>query len=511
MNAPSRFGENADGTDKRAHAIVIGAGFGGLAAAIRLGAKGYRVTVLEKQSIPGGRAGVFRENGFTFDAGPTIVTVPFLFEQLWEICGKDMAEEIDLRPMHPCYRIRFADGEVFDTYSEEKRMLEAVERISPDDVAGYKRFLIESRRCYEAGFVRLMEKSFHRFSSMITSLPDLVFRRADRSVHASVSKYVKNEKLRQALSFHPLFIGGNPFRASAMFALISYLEQRWGVHYAMGGTHKLVEGMAGLVRGQGNVIHLNTEVSEILVSQGEATGVRLKNGIEMKANIVVSNADSAWTYRHLLAPRHRKRWSNRKVENGDYSMGLFVWYFGTNRKYDDIEHHTIMMGPRYKKLLADIFDKKVLAEDFSLYIHRPTKTDPSVAPENCDTFYVLSPVPNLEARIDWDTVAETYRKRIENFLAETMMPGLGEAIVASKVVTPKYFHDELLSLKGAAFGLEPRISQIAYFKPHNISEDIRNLYLVGAGTHPGAGMPGVIASAKILEKLVPDATTFGKR
>ncbi len=508
MNAPSMNRKIGIKTDTRPHAVVIGSGFGGLAAAIRLGAKGYRVTVVEKQMIPGGRAGVFKINGFTFDAGPTIVTAPFLFEELWTLCGKRMSDHIDLRALTPCYQIRFADGETFNTYSDEKQMLAEVGRLSPGDVAGYKRFITESRKCYEAGFERLTGRAFNRFSAMIRSLPDLIMRRADRSTYQSASKFVKNEKLRIALSFHPLFLGGNPFRANSIFTLISYLERRWGVHYAMGGTHSLVQGLADLIVGQGNIIRLNSEVAAIDIENGVAKGVTLKSGETIDADIVVSNADSAWTYKHLISSSHRKRWTDKRIDRGDYSMSLIVWYFGTNHRFEDIEHHTIMMGPRYKGLLTDIFDRKILAEDFSLYLHRPTKTDTGIAPPGCDAFYVLSPVPNLDGNVDWPTVSEPYRKKIEQFLDATIMPGLCDSIVASKVITPHYFHDELLSVKGAAFGLEPKISQIAYFKPHNTSEDIANLYLVGAGTHPGAGMPGVISSAKILEELVPDAKTL---
>ena len=422
-----------------------------------------------------------------------------------------MADHIELQSLTPCYQIRFADGETFNTYSDEQRMLAEVERLSPGDVAGYKRFITESRKCYEAGFERLTGRAFNRFSAMIKSLPDLIMRRADRSTYQSASKFVKNEKLRIALSFHPLFLGGNPFRANSIFTLISYLERRWGVHYAMGGTDSLVLGLSDLIKGQGNIIRLNSEVTAIDIENGVAKGVTLKSGETINADIVVSNADSAWTYRNLISPRYRKRWTNSRIEQGDYSMSLFVWYFGTNRRFEDIEHHTIMMGPRYKELLADIFDRKILADDFSLYLHRPTKTDTSIAPPGCDTFYVLSPVPNLDGNVDWSTISESYRKRILEFLEATIMPGLAGSIVASKVITPNYFHDELLSVKGAAFGLEPKISQIAYFKPHNISEDIANLYLVGAGTHPGAGMPGVISSAKILEELVPDAPILAHR
>jgi phytoene desaturase len=319
---------------------------------------------------------------------------------------------------------------------------------------------------------------------------------------------LKDERLRTVLSFHPLLIGGNPFTASAIYALICFLERRWGVHFAMGGTGAVVRGMVGLLQGQGATLRYNSEVAAITVENGAATGVRLASGETIAADIVVSNADSAYTYRRLLPPSARRRWTNRKIERSRYSMSLFVWYFGTDRRYPDVAHHTILLGPRYKELLRDIFSRHMLAQDFSLYLHRPTATDPSLAPAGGDAFYVLSPVPHLDSGTDWQVAAEPYRLRIQQHLEATLLPDLGRHIVTSRMMTPQDFQDRLLSVRGAAFGLEPVLTQSAWFRPHNRSEDVQNLFIVGAGTHPGAGLPGVLSSARILDTVVPDAHAF---
>jgi phytoene desaturase len=488
----------------KAHAVVIGSGFGGLAAAVRLGARGYRVTVCERLDAPGGRAYVHRQDGFTFDAGPTIVTAPFLLEELWELCGRNMADDIDLRELSPFYRIRFDDGSHFDYSGDDAAMKAEVARFNPDDVEGYERFLAASAKLYTIGFDGLLNESFHRFGKMIEVLPDLFHAQFFRSVHGLVAKHIKHPKLRIVFSFHPLLVGGNPFTTTAVYALIAQLERRHGVHFAMGGTGSLVTGLVSLIESQGGVMRYNASVREILVENGKAAGIELESGERIDADVVVSNADSAATYRRLLPSRYRRRWTDRKLARSKYSMSLFVWYFGTDRQYPDVPHHMMLMGDRYKSLLVDIFDKKKLAQDFSLYLHRPTATDPSLAPPGCDAFYVLSPVPHLEGDADWNKRAEVYRKVIEKHLEETVLPGLGEHIATSRMLTPLDFRDRLFSEKGAAFGLQPLLLQTAWFRPHNKSEEIDGLYLVGAGTHPGAGMPGVISSAKVLDNVVPD-------
>ena len=486
------------------HAVVIGSGFGGLAAAVRLGARGYRVTVVDQLEGPGGRAFVYRQDGFTFDAGPTIVTAPFLLEELWALCGKRMADHVELREISPFYRIRFDDGSHFDYSGDHEAMKREIARFDPDDIAGYERFLAVSERVYAVGFDKLLNVSFDRLWKMARRLPELAFVQFYRSVHGLVAKYIRHPQLRQVFSFHPLLVGGNPYSTTAVYTLIAHLERRHGVHFAMGGTGAIVTGLVELIEGQGGTLRFSTPVEEILVEDGDACGVRLRSGETLRADIVVSNADSAFTYRHLVPERYRKRWTNRKIARSKYSMSLFVWYFGTDRRYEDVPHHMILLGPRYRALLRDIFDTRVLAEDFSLYLHRPTATDPSLAPDGCDAFYVLSPVPNLGGDIDWESRAETYRAAVAKSLSETVLPGLEAHVVSSRMLTPLDFRDRLSSIEGAAFGLQPILTQTAWFRPHNRSEEIGRLYLVGAGTHPGAGMPGVISSAKVLDEVVPD-------
>jgi len=493
---------------KQAHAVVIGSGFGGLAAAVRLGARGYRVTVLEKLDMPGGRAYVYKQDGFTFDGGPTVITAPFLFEDLWKLCGKKLSDDVELRPITPFYRIRFDDGKSFDYTGDAAAMRAEVARFSPDDVAGYEAFMRASEATYRVGFEELAHVPFNSFMDMVKILPDILRLQGHRTVYGLVSKYVKNPYVRTVLSFHPLLVGGNPFTTTAIYGMIAHLEREGGVHFAMGGTGSLVRGMVGLIKGQGNTLRCNVEVAAITLNGKTATGVRLKNGEEIAADIVVSNADSAWTYRNLLPPEVRKRWTNKKIEKSRYSMSLVVWYFGTKRQYPDVAHHSILLGPRYKELLNDIFENKVLADDFSMYLHRPTATDTSMAPPGCDAFYVLSPVPHLGSGIDWKEKAEPYRRALMKSLSETVLPGLENEVVTSHMLTPQDFQDRLNSFNGAAFGLEPVLLQSAWFRPHNRSEDVEHLYLVGAGTHPGAGLPGVLSTARVLDSIVPDASVF---
>ena len=491
--------------DRQPHAVVIGSGFGGLAAAVRLGAKGYRVTVLEKLDAPGGRAYVYRQDGFTFDAGPTIVTAPFLFEELWKLCGRKMSDDVTLVPVSPFYRIRFQDGSHFDYSGDACAMRAEIARFSPDDVEGYDAYMKASEEIFKVGFEQLGDVPFSKWTDMAKIAPEMLRLSSYRSVFGLVSKFFRDPRLRVVFSFHPLLIGGNPFTASSIYCLIAFLERRWGVHFALGGTGRLVDGLVKLIEGQGGQVRCNEEVREIILEHGAARGVRLASGKTIAADIVVSNADSAWTYRHLLPSSARSRWTDKRIERARYSMSLFVWYFGTSRKYPEVPHHTILLGPRYKELLTDIFERKILADDFSLYLHRPTATDASLAPDGCDAFYVLSPVPHLQSGTDWSVTAENYRSAIARELGKTMLPDLESRIVTSRLLTPQDFQDRLSSFRGAAFGLEPILTQSAWFRPHNKSEDFANLYLVGAGTHPGAGLPGVLSSARVLDSLVPDA------
>jgi len=490
--------------ERSAHAVVIGSGFGGLAAAIRLGARGYRVTVLEKLDAPGGRACVFEQDGFRFDAGPTIITAPQLFEDLWRLAGRELAQDVTLVPMHPAYQIRFQDGSHLNCHTDPARMREEVRRLSPGDVAGYERFMARSREICNLAFVELSHRPFDSWRDMLKLVPALLRLGCLRSVHAMAARHVADPRLRFALSFHPLFVGGNPFRTTAVYGLIAHLERKWGVHFAMGGTGSLVRGLVGLVERQGNVVRCGAEVAAIELDGRRVSGVRLVDGERLAADVVVSNADPAWTYGRLIDARVRRHWTARRLKRIRYSMSLFVWYFGTRRRYEDVPHHCILVGPRYRELLEDIFERKVLAEDFSLYLHRPTATDPSLAPEGCDAFYVLSPVPNQGSGIDWAVRAGPYREAIQAALERDLLPGLEEVVVTSRIMTPADFQDRLHAEQGAAFGPEPLLTQSAWFRPHNRSEDVEGLYLVGAGTHPGAGVPGVLSSARVLDKLVPD-------
>lgn len=492
------------GSGTPARAVVIGSGFGGLAAAVRLAARGHPVTVVEKLDGPGGRAYVHRQDGFVFDAGPTIVTAPYILEDLWATCGRRLADDVDLRSLDPFYEVRFDDGDVIVYTADLARMREQVGRISPVDVPAFDRFLAASKRIYKVAFEELADQPFDSLWTLVKAAPDMARLGGYRSVYAMVSSYFRHPKLRVLFSFHPLLIGGNPLSTTAYYCLISHLERSFGVHYAMGGTGSLIQGMLTLLASRGGTIRYDAEVTEITSENGRATGVRLASGERIEAPIVVSNADVGWTYSRLLGNRRRRRWTDAKLDRASFSMSLFVWYFGTNRRYEKVYHHMMVLGPRYEELLGDIFDRKVVAEDFSLYLHRPTATEPALAPAGCDAFYVLAPVPNLRGGADWAALSEPFRQRVQKRLEDTVLPGLGECIASSRVMTPIDFRDNLLSLHGAAFSIEPQLLQSAWFRPHNRSEELSGLYIVGAGTHPGAGMPGVLSAAKIVDRLVAE-------
>jgi phytoene desaturase len=494
--------------DPRPHAVVVGAGLGGLAAAMRLGAKGYRVTVLDRLEGPGGRGSAIRRGGHRFDLGPTIVTVPQVFRDLWAVCGRDFDADVDLRPLDPFYEIRWPDGSRLAARADPDAMREEVRRLSPGDVAGWEKFLQDAARRYDVGFVGLGRRPMHEIVETLKALPAFARLRADRSIAAHAAARVRDPRLRMALSFHPLFIGGDPFRVTSIYALVSHLEATFGVHYAMGGVEAIARAMVRVVLAQGGIVRQGVEVDEILADDTGARGVRLGCGRTVAADIVVSNADAGHTYAHLLRGRRRRRWTARRLDRARWSMGLFVWYFGsrgTAGMWPDVGHHTILNGPRYAGLCRDVFRTGRLAEDFSLYIHRPGVTDPTCAPAGDDTFYVLSPVPHLgHGGIDWREQAEPYRGRIAAAL-EDVLPGLRGRVTESFCFTPEDFRDRYLSPHGCGFSIEPRILQSAWFRPHNVSEEVRGLYLVGAGTHPGAGLPGVVASAEVLGQIVPDA------
>jgi phytoene desaturase len=481
--------------------IVIGSGFGGLAAACRLQAQGHQVTIVEKRDKLGGRAYVYEQDGFKFDGGPTIITAPWLIEEIFELAGRRTADYVELVKINPFYNIRFPDGAVFNYNDDKENLFDQIRKFNPNDVEGYKRFSKDLGEIYRVGF-ELIDQPFSSVWDMVKVVPEMIKLRSDRSVVKFAEKYFKDERLQQAFSFHPLLIGGNPFTATSIYAMIHELEQKFGVWYAMGGTGTLVKAFGNLFKDIGGEILLETEVAEITIENRKANGAKLKSGETLKADAVISNADIAFTYLNLIPEKFRRKYTDRKVKSMTYSMSLFVVYFGTNRKYDNIAHHEIIMGKRYKELLEDIFKNKILAEDFSLYLHRPTATDCSLAPDGCDSWYVLSPVPHLGGDIDWRVQAEPYKQAIYKFLEENYLPDLRKHIVTEHHIDPLHFQDTLNSYLGSAFSVEPTLYQSAYLRPHNRSEDIENLYFVGAGTHPGAGLPGVISSGKIVGNMI---------
>jgi phytoene desaturase len=488
----------------RNRAVVVGAGFGGMASALRLAAKGYRVTLLDRAPMLGGRAQVFEKDGFKHDAGPTVITAPFLIEELFELFGKKSADYFTLKSLSPWYRFYFdEDGSTFDYGGTLEETLAALRAIDPLDGDGYLKMLEHSKALFDAGFTNLADQPFHNPLTMVGQIPRLVQLGSYRSVWDFVTKYFHSPKIRQALSIQPLLVGGSPFDTTSIYGLIHYLERKWGVFYADGGTGAIVAALGKLMEEEGVDIRLNTTVASIVVDGGVATGVRLNDGSIVPADIVVSDVDPMHLFGDMIPAKEQGMTARLKRKTARLSMGLFVLYFGTGRQYPEVARHTIWLGKRYKGLLDDIFHKGILAEDFSLYIHRPTATDPSFAPEGCDAFYVLCPVPNLLADLDWKKEAPLLRDRIVAGLERTILPGLSETIRGEIAVTPEYFKSAYLSHAGAGFSIAPHFTQSAFFRFHNKAEGIKNLYLTGAGTHPGAGIPGVICSAKVVDRLVP--------
>ncbi|MEO0342622.1 MAG: phytoene desaturase [Pseudomonadota bacterium] len=497
-------------SDPRPHAVVIGAGFGGLAAAMRLGAKGYRVTVMDRLDIVGGRASSITQGGHRFDLGPTIITVPQVFEELWQDCGRDFHKDVLLHKMDPFYEIRFEDGSKFSASDDLAKLRRQVAQIAPGDLAGFDRFMKDAEARYAFGFEKLGKRPLDKLWDLAVNLPTFGMLRADRSVYGHVSRLMKDERLRFATSFHPLFIGGDPFNVTSMYILVSHLEAAFGVHYAMGGSGAIAKAMADVVLGQGGEIRLNETVDSIMVENGHATGVEMNDGRKVSCDIVVSNADAGFTYDHLLRRTKNRHWTPKRVKRQRLSMGLCVWYFGTKNtrdKWHDVGHHTVLVGPDYQREVRDIFFGKDLAEEMSLYVHRPSVTDRSAAPEGGDTFYALACVPHLKSEVDfdWSTQLQSYREKLLDRLEQKLMPGLREHITEETFLTPNDFETRYLSPKGAAFSFEPRILQSGWFRPHNKSKDVNGLYLVGAGTHPGAGVPSVVISASIAADQIPDA------
>jgi phytoene desaturase len=489
------------GRGKRA--AVVGSGFGGLAVAIRLQNAGFSTVLFEQHEQPGGRARVYKQDGFTFDAGPTVITAPSCLEELFSEAGRDMRDYVELLPVTPFYRLSWQDGTEFDYAGDSASMIAQIEKLAPSDVRGYLAFVEYAKKVFEKGYLELAATPFLKFSDMVRVAPELAKLRADRSVYATVARFVKDEHLRQALSFHTLLVGGNPFETSAIYTLIHYLERQWGVFFPRGGTGALVAGLVKLFTELGGELRLSSGVRKIELV-GKQHRVHAGEGSEL-FDVVVSNADLRHTYGDLYASEPRARRMTKKVEKLDWSMSLFVLYFGTDKLYRDrVAHHSVLFGPRYKELLDEIFSGHALPDDFSLYLHAPTVTDPSLAPEGCDAFYVLSPVPHLgNAPIDWKKTGPVYADRILASL-EKLMPDLRQHVVSQRFITPETFRDELQSHHGSAFSCAPKLTQSAWFRPHNKDASIPGLYLVGAGTHPGAGVPGVVNSAKATARLIEE-------
>ena len=491
---------------KRKKVIVIGSGFGGLSTACRLAARGYDVEIFEKRDKPGGRGYTYEINGFKFDGGPTVLTAPFMFDDIFAAAGKKREDYVEFIPVNPFYRIFNHEGKDFNYNNDPQFTLNEIDRWNPEDKQGYQEFIRTTKPIFEKGFVELADSPFLHISDMLKIAPDLIRLQSYKSVYSYISQFVSNDFLRMVFSFHPLLVGGNPFETTSIYAMIHYLEREWGVYFAKGGTGAIVEAMIKLFRELGGKVNFNSEVKEIMVDGKKVTGIRLADGSIHRADAIVSNADPAFTYTRMIQPRYRRFNTDGRYKRMRYSMSLFVIYFGTRKRYTDsrLAHHNIILGPRYKGLLDDIFKDKVLADDFSLYLHMPTITDPSLAPEGHEAFYVLSPVPHLGSGINWKTMARPYRDRIMKFLEDNYLPDLQANIVAEHYIDPLHFRDTLNSIQGAAFSVEPILTQSAWFRPHNRSEDFSNLYLVGAGTHPGAGLPGVLSSAIIAENLVSE-------
>jgi phytoene desaturase len=484
--------------------LVIGAGFGGIAAALRMRARGYSVTIVDRLQAIGGRAQVFEKGGFRHDAGPTLITAPFLFDELFELFGEKREDHLEFRPLDPWYRFYFHSGEQFDYRPSIEDTNEEIKRFNPIDVQGYANLLKASKAIFKIGYEKLADKPFTNFWTMVAQVPSLLRLRSYKTVAKLVNGYIKHPLLRQAFSIHPLLVGGNPFTTTSIYSLIHYLERRWGVFFCMGGTGKLVAELHKLIERVGIHVVLRTDIEEITIDSGSATGARSVDGQLFTAERVICNGDPPTVYKQMLRPANQRQKRAFPESLTQYSMGLYVLFFGTSGVYSDMAHHTIWMGSRYKELLADIFDKKILAEDFSLYIHRPTATDPSFAPKGCDSFYVLCPVPNLLGNINWEIKGPELRDRIVAALSNTIMPKLEITISNDFWMTPVDFKSDYRSMHGAGFSIAPIFSQSAWFRYHNRDPHIPNLYFSSAGAHPGAGMPGVLCSAKVVETLIEE-------
>ena len=485
------------------NSIVIGSGFGGIAAALRLKAKGHKVTLIEKHPDLGGRARVFKRNGFTYDGGPTVITAPHLINELFELFEKDPKDYIELTPLKVWYQFIFEDNSKFNYSGDEAEMIKQINKLSKVDAEGYKKLVNFTKKIFDKGFTELADVPFDKPLIMMKQLPALLKLKSYKSVYSLVSSYIKNEKLRRMLSMHPLLVGGNPFTTTSIYGLILYLEKKWGIHYSMGGTGNIINGFEKLMKEIGIEVIKGHEVTKIISSGNKVTGIQLNNQTTLDATNIICNADPPAVYERMLNENSNNslifKWKKNRME---YSMGLFVYYFGTKKIYKEIEHHTIKFGNKYKEHLDDIFNNKKLNNDISYYLHRPSATDKSMAPEGHDCFYVLVPVPNNQSKIDWSIEGEKMKDLVINKMEKDLIPNLRENIVDDFYLTPDYFEKELNTKYGSGFSIQPKFSQSAYFRFHNKSEIYDGLYFVGAGTHPGAGVPGVLSSAKVLDKIL---------
>ncbi len=484
------------------NSIVIGAGFGGIAAALRLRAKNHKVTLVEKQNDLGGRARVFKKNGFTFDGGPTVITAPYLIFELFELFNKKPEDYIEIKPLDIWYRFLFEDGTSFDYSGNEISMKNQIEKISKNDVKGYENLVKFTQKIFDKGFSELADVPFDRPFFMMKQLPALLKLKSYKSVYSLVSSHIKNEKLRRMFSMHPLLVGGNPFTTTSIYGLILFLEKKWGIHYSMGGTGNIIKGLEKLMLEENIKVLKGSEITKINLKDGKIRNVKLKNHEEIETDNVICNADPPAVYEELLDSKKSSFIFKWKKERMEYSMGLFVYYFGTKKVYENVAHHTIKFGDKYKEHLEDIFENKKLNEDISFYLHRPSATDKSMAPENHDCFYVLVPVPNNQSKIDWSIEGEKLKELVIKKMEKSLLPNLKNNIVEDFYLTPDYFENELNTKHGSGFSIQPKFTQSAYFRFHNKSEICNNLYFVGAGTHPGAGVPGVLSSAKVLDKIL---------
>ena len=483
--------------------IVVGSGFGGLASALRLRAKGYEITLLEKHPDLGGRARVFKKGDFIYDGGPTVITAPYLIEELFSLFNKKISDYVKIVPLDLWYRFVFSDGETFDYSGNEKSMEKEIKKFSEKDYQGYNKLVKFTEKIFDKGFTDLSDKPFNNLSFMLKQIPSLLNLKSYQSVYGLVSNYVSNEKLRRVFSMHPLLVGGNPFTTTSIYTLILFLEKKWGIHYSMGGTGSVVKALEKLMKEEGVKIIKDAEVTEIISDNKDVKAVKINKSDVINCDYVVCNSDPPNVYKNLIKSKKNYNFLfKQKMKRMDYSMGLFVYYFGSKKQYNDVAHHTIYFGKSYEKHLEKIFEKKVLSEDISYYLHRPSATDPNMAPNNQDAFYVLVPVPNNLSNINWLNEGEKFKNLVLDKMDKTILPGIKENVVSDFYLTPDYFEKDLATLHGSGFSIQPKFSQSAYFRFHNQSEVFDNLYFVGAGTHPGAGMPGVISSAKVLDKIL---------